>query len=63
MKFFLPKIYVKPLFFLRPFSAMSFFREVFIYHVHITIGLPLDIEGLLTGCIFYHGLFTGCIIY
>ena len=52
MKFFLPKIYVK-----------SFFREVFIYHVHITIGLPFDIEGLLTGCIIYHGLFTGCIMY
>ena len=33
------------------------------YHVHITIGLPLDIEGLLTGCIIYHGLFTGCIMY
>ena len=32
-------------------------------YVHITIGLPLDIEGLLTGCIIYHGLFTGCIMY
>ena len=32
-------------------------------NILITIGLPLDIDCLLTGCIFYHCLFTGCIIY
>ena len=30
---------------------------------NITIGLPLDIDCLFTGCIIYHCLFTGCIIY
>ena len=29
----------------------------------ITIGLPLDIDCLFTGCIIYHCFFTGCIIY
>ena len=33
------------------------------YILILTIGLPLDIDCLLTGCIFYHCLFTGCIIY
>ena len=34
-----------------------------VINVHITIGLPLDLDCLFTGCIIYHCFFTGCIIY